>query len=210
MDGASASPRAFSIGDYRFQFFQPEAGRPTEVDPASKTIQEIRNVMLWLLVADVEAATQFANRASTDEAPRLMGRWLADCKQVIDENGGTINKFLGDGFFAYWTEKEGTAATVARTLQKLKEAQEKSAPRFRVVLHYGKVFVGGAASMGEESLMGSEVNFIFRVEKVASGLGVLRLLSEPASKQIASCLPTQDAGRHPVPSFEGEFPFFTF
>jgi pSer/pThr/pTyr-binding forkhead associated (FHA) protein len=198
-----------TIGDHSFRFLHPEQVRPAEADTTNKTIQEIRNLDLWLLVADVEAATQFAKRAS-EEAPRVMGRWLNNCKQVIDQNGGTINKFLGDGFFAYWLDNDTAAAAVANTLKTLKQAQEKADPRFRVVLHYGKVFVGGAASLGEESLMGNEVNFIFRVEKLAGGLGVLRLLSEPASIQISSHLPNELQGRHAVASFDGEYTFFTF
>ena len=199
-----------AVGDHRFQFFHPEQSRPTEIDSANKTIQEIRNLTLWLLVADVEGATELAKRASDDQAARVMGRWLAECKQVIDDNDGTINKFLGDGFFAYWTESEGRAAVVARTLEHFKKMQEKGDPRFRTVLHYGKVFVGGGATMGEESLIGTEVNFLFRVEKVAARLGVLRFISEAAHKEISSQLQTQLAGRHAVPSFEGEFVFFTF
>jgi len=34
---------------------------------------------------------------------------------------------------------------------------------FRFVLHRGKVYLGGAASLGEESLSGPEVNFVFRM-----------------------------------------------
>jgi hypothetical protein len=39
------------------------------------------------------------------------------------------------------------------------------------VVHFGPVAIGGIASMGEESLMGGEVNLIFRLEKLASSLG---------------------------------------
>jgi len=198
-----------TIADYRFQFFHPEQSRPAETDTANKTIQEIRNLNLWMLVADVEAGTQIAQR-TPEEAPRVMGRWLASSKQVIDENGGTINKFLGDGFFAYWIDKEGAPAAVAKTMNTFKQAQERTDPRFRVVVHYGKVFVGGAANMGEDSLMGNEVNFIFRMEKLAAKLGQQRLLTEAATKQLGPIIQTESAGSHPVASFEGEFPFFTF
>jgi adenylate cyclase len=206
---ALADNDIISIGDHTFRFVHPQQARPADVETANKTIQEIRNLTLWLLVADVEAATQYAQRSS-EEAPRVIGRWLNDCKRVIDANGGTINKFLGDGFFAYWLDTDTDPASVANTLKTLKQAQDKGEPRFRVVLHYGKVFVGGAASLGEESLMGNEVNFLFRVEKLAGSLGVLRLLSEPASKQIAAHLPNRAQGRHPVVSFDGEYAFFTF
>ena len=74
----------------------------------------------------------------------------------------------------------------------------------------GGVVVGGSASMGEESLMGNEVNYVFRMEKLAGALGHLRLLSEPAYARLKPFLTATDQGRHPVPSFEGEFAFFSF
>jgi len=205
-----ADSDVIAIGDYKFQFFQPQHPRPSETDADNKTIQEIRSLNLWLLLADIESATQMSKQASSDQAARIMGQWLADCKQVIDENGGTINKFLGDGFFAYWVERDDSAAAVAKALSTLKIAQEKAAPRFRTVLHFGKVFVGGAASMGEESLMGNEVNFVFRVEKLAGKLGLPRLLTEAAKKEVGETIATQPAGHHEVVSFEGTFPFHTF
>jgi adenylate cyclase len=204
-----ADKDVITIGEYSFRFVHPEPRSPTDSEAGGQTIQEIRHVNLWLLLADVEGATQFAKRAP-EEAPRVMGRWLAHCKQVIDQHGGAINKFLGDGFLAYWLDRPEAGGAVANALKDFKRAQEKGDPRFRVVVHFGKVFVGGGASMGEESLMGNEVNFIFRVEKVASSLAVLRLLTEPASERITPHLPNESHGRHPVPSFEGDYSFFTF
>ena len=67
-------------------------------------------------MADIEGATELAKRASDDQAARVMGRWLAECKQVIEDNDGTINKFLGDGFFAYWREDPNAANNVAAAL----------------------------------------------------------------------------------------------
>src|SRR6266550_4470699 len=98
--------------------------------------------MTKLLVADIEDSTQFTQRLPAEEAPRVTGRWLAECKQIIDNHAGTINKFLGDGFFAYWLERESAAASVVKALKDLRQEQDKDYPRFRVVLHYGKVFVG--------------------------------------------------------------------
>jgi len=202
-----------SIADYSFVFRQsqvhpaPPSDRQTGTE---KTIQEIKTLNCWLLVADIESSTQFTRRLPADEAPRVTGRWLAECKQVIDEHGGTINKFLGDGFFAYWLDREQAADCVAKALAVLRGQQEKEHPRFRVVLHYGKVFVGGAASLGEESLLGNEVNFVFRMEKLAASLGAPRLMSAPASERMKSHCPTVEEGRKSLPGFEGEFLFFRF
>ena len=201
-----------TIADYRFTFRQPQAPDSPAADRprTEKTIQEIKTLNCWLLVADIEASTQFTQRLAPDEVPRITGRWLAECKQIIDDHGGMINKFLGDGFFAYWLEGENSAGSVLTTLGSLQQEQAKEHPRFRVVLHFGKVFLGGAATLGEESLLGNEVNFVFRMEKLAGSMGALRLMSEAAKNQFRSlCTPTEEA-RKTLPGFEGEFTFFRF
>ena len=192
-----------------FRLAQAQAPVPDETR-TEKTIQEIKTLNCWLLVADIESSTQFTQRLPADEAPRVTGRWLAECKQVIDDHGGTINKFLGDGFFAYWLEADGMEALIGRALAALKLLQDKDHPRFRVVLHYGKVFVGGAATMGEESLLGNEVNFVFRMEKVAGSLGVQRLMSEGAQAKMSALCPSLGTVQKPVSGFDGEFCFHKF
>lgn len=200
------------IGDHSFTFRHPkaEAGSETTAVGAEKTVQQIKSLNCWLLLADIEASTQFIKQLPADEAPRMTGRWLANCKQIIDDSHGTINKFLGDGFLAYWVDNEKAPGSVVRALAALKGLQEQPEPRFRIALHYGKVFVGGAANLGEESLLGNEVNFAFRIEKLAGSIGTLRLISEPACTRLDSLLHTTEEGRHSVPSFEGEFLFYSF
>ncbi len=76
-----------------------------------------------------------------------------------------IDKYLGDGFLAYWRDGEGTSKHVANVIELFKQAQSQNHPRFRIALHLGPVAIGGIPSMGEESLMGKDVNFVFRIGK---------------------------------------------
>jgi adenylate cyclase len=174
----------------------------------AETIQEVRTEDCWLLLADIENSTQFIQRFPASDIPRVTGRWLAACKQIVDDNRGTINKFLGDGFFAYWIDTEGSSGAVARGLKALCEMQVRDGPRFRVVLHFGQVSIGGV-SLGEESLMGPQVNFAFRMEKLAGSLGASCLISDPAREAFDGILPIREHGCHAVPSFDGEFLFHT-
>ena len=192
-----------------FTFRQDRTGQTLTVNmTAEKTVQDIRALPCWLLVADIEGSTQLVTKMPTEEASQLTGRWLAACKQIVDDNGGAINKFLGDGFFAYWPARdEGIAAPVARALKALHSLQAAGSPPFRLVLHLGKVCLGGA-SLGEESLTGGEVNFVFRMEKLAASIGRSFLVSEPAAGGLRAHFPMQDEGRHAVTSFEGDFQFF--
>lgn len=201
-----------AIADFQFLFrcnSTRRFERRAEFSTGGETIPDIRSGKCWLLVADIISSTQLAQKVAPEEAPRITARWLLDCKQLVEDCTGTINKFLGDGFFSYWLDEDGTKAPqVAAALESLKELQQKAEPPFRVVVHYGKVFLGGGGSMGEESLMGSEVNFVFRMEKVASGLGRPILISEPAEQFLRKLLSLSEEGAHPVPSFDGEFKFF--
>ncbi len=200
------------IGGSSFTFHHPAMRPPATWShtTTSKTAQEITAINCWLLVADIESSTQFIQRLPEGEAPRVTGRWLDECKQLIEKHGGTINKFLGDGFFAYWFDRHNAGAAVAAALADLRLQQDIGRPSFRVVLHYGKVFTGGGGLLGEENLSGNEVNFVFRLEKLASSLGQSRLLSQAACDQIKSLLPTAEAGRHSLRGFDSDFFFFSF
>ena len=99
---------------------------------------------------------------------------------------------------------------MARALTELKKVQTSGQLEFRVVAHHGRVYMGGLATLGGERLYGPEVNFIFRMERLASSLRQPCLLSEPARTQIQSSFPTTALGLHTVQGFDGELPFFSF
>ena len=192
-----------------FTFRQEHTGQTLVAEPTTdKTVQDIRSMDCWLLVADMEGSTQTIQNLPAHEVSQITATWLAASKQIVEDNKGVINKFLGDGYFAYWSARDdGTPRFVAGALQEMRVLQAGGAPRFRMVVHFGKVFVGGA-SLGEENLMGSEVNFVFRIEKLAARLGRSFLVSEAAAGGLRPHFPLQDHGLHPVASFEGEFQFF--
>ena len=137
----------------------------------------------------------------------LVGTWVAACKEIVEENHGEIDKYLGDGFLAYWHDDEKGAENIAAGLQKLKLLQ-KNEPRFRLVLHHGLVSSGGMRSMGEESLVGKEVIFVFRMEKMAGSLGISLMASEAAKTKLEPLMKCEPAGSHALKGFEGEFAFF--
>ena len=163
----------------------------------------------WLLVADIENFTPLSRTLVSDELAVLIGGWVATCKEIIEAHEGMIDKYLGDGFFAYWREESNTANNVAAALEQLKQAQAKDNPRFRLALHFGMVAIGGVPSMGEESLMGKDVNFVFRMEKLAGSLGILLLTSAEGKSKLGPLIKAEPAGSHELKGFEGKFEFFS-
>ena len=203
---------AIRIGSSTFFFRQNTGTSSPSAEPhwSEGTVHDIRIAPCWLLLADIEGSTELSRSLPADQLPVITGKWFSVCKHVIELNGGAINKYLGDGFFAYWVDIHGTLPRLVAALSELKRLQLTAQPPFRVVLHHGNVSMGGAASMGEESLSGPEVNFVFRMEKLAGGLRHPNMMSEAAGVRLENRLPVEPAGSHSLSGFEGEFAFLSY
>ncbi|PWU16857.1 MAG: hypothetical protein C5B50_12615 [Verrucomicrobia bacterium] len=200
------------LGGITFKFRQPTlspAARGGD-DATVATLFEIKTFDCWLLVADMVGSTQLLQKTDEGKAASVTGQWLARCNLIVETHRGAINKYLGDGFLAYWSQKAGMEQEVAGALQAFKKLREGSDPLFRVALHYGVTVAGGAPSRGEESLAGKDVNFVFRMEDLASNLGTGLLLSQAATQRLGELISAEPCGNHSLAGFEGSFPFFSF
>jgi adenylate cyclase len=197
------------IGGRQFIFREPEEISPEyQTTIAERTIQEIENVPCWLVIADIVDFTTLSRSLVSERLAALVGRWFATCKNIIEEHNGTINKYLGDGILAYWHESNATLEGIAATIGALKKAQALAEPRFRFIVHFGAVAVGDVASLGEESLMGAEVNFAFRLEKLAASLGEMCGLSDAARSKLEGLISSPRFGDFELKGFAGKRAFF--
>lgn len=179
-------------------------------ESGSGTLMDVRMVRSWLLLADLQGSTRLSQEMPAEELARLTGRWFSECRQVIERHGGAVNKFLGDGFLAYWPATRTDLDLLIQGLLALKQLQASSAVAFRIVLHQGSVILGGGPTMGEENLSGPEVNFTFRIEKLAGGLNCAAMMSAAARTHLDGRLVTTSLGQHPVSGFPGTPEFFAF
>jgi adenylate cyclase len=198
-----------TIGDEVFKFHQPLAvSDEYKTAVMQRTLREIERIPCWLLLTDIRNFTPLSRRMQSEDLDVLLGAWIFICKEIIENHHGIINKYLGDGFLAYWPDAATTPEEIAVVISALNELQEKKSPDFRVVVHFGPVAIGGIASMGEESLMGNEVNLIFRLERLAGSLGELCVLSETAHTKLAELVPARSLGEFELKGFEGKRAFF--
>jgi len=198
---------SLQLGDHALSFHQI-AVRPFSEPRASQlsaqTIISIKDIPCWLMVADIKGSSAMAARLSSTDLAMQVGRWLGDCKEIVDTHGGTINKYLGDGFLAFWIEDAIETSQVVAALRALQAVQATSTgPRFRLVLHYGTAAFGGSASLGEDSLSGVDVVLAFRMEKIAAELGCDLMVSDEARRRLDGPLAFRDLGGHPVSGISG-------
>lgn len=187
-DDNSASPMAF------------------ETD-APATVAVHASPLCWLLMLDIKNFTQLSRDLPPDQLSLKVGTWLRQCRDLIEGAGGVVDKFLGDAIFAYWKHDSATAAQVAGTLRQLSAMQRARDPDFRIVLHHARTTMAGGAG-GANNLSGPEVIYVFRMEKVSSGLKTDSILSEPASTALGAACSSVALGRHPLDGFSGTHPLY--
>lgn len=190
------------IGDTNLVFNKLATGRSVaKSHVASMTLIEVKSIECWMLLADIVGSTKLAAEHRPEVWAKLVGSWAAECRQIVELHGGTINKYLGDGFLAIWPSSLEPTRHVVAALKEFQKLQRSSSLPFRLVSHVGGLSSGGSRTLGEDSLSGIELVMLFRMEKLAGSLGHRFFCSEAVQQRIAADLPLASAGVHEVPGF---------
>lgn len=171
-----------------------------------ETIVTKRSTDVWLLVTDVENFTVLSQSLAAEELTRRLGSWLRECSDLVERTGGCVDKYVGDGFLAYWEDKPG-AGSFAKTLEKITALQARTSLPFRWILHRANLQLG-VSRFGNDSLVGKEINFTYRMEKIAGGLKVPRMVSRSAREALGDGVAARPLGAQAIKGFEGTYEFF--
>jgi class 3 adenylate cyclase len=180
------------------------------VTEAKMTVRDVSEVTCWFLLMDIESFVQLSTEVAAEELARMVGTWLGECQLVIEKYGGTVSKFLGDGVLVYWNAKFCDRTKVSEALNVLCSMQSRRQPPFRWTLHYGKAIFTAAVTAGELSALGQDLNFLFRMERLAATQGFPHLISQAARSEMRELREGQCVGSFPLKGFEGEHSFFTW
>lgn len=178
------------------------------VTEAQMTVRDVNELTCWFLLMDVENFVKLGGEVPPGELAQMVGGWLGECQRMIEKSGGTVSKFLGDGVLVYWNTRFCDRVKLVTALDSLCSMQARRQPPFRWTLHYGNAVFGTAVTTGELSTLGQDVNFLFRMERLAATEGFSNLVSEPAQKELSDLRQGLSAGAFSLKGFEGEFPFF--
>ncbi len=192
----------------RFQSLTDDPTGASTQMTTQQTIIDLRHERRWLLVADIENSTMLASSLEPAVYRKYVDEWFTKSKEAITRNRGVVNKFLGDGFLACWPLLDGMAEQIAAALTQFRSMRDDLSFRFRIVLHVGDIILGGVGTTGEESLAGPEVNFAFRMEKVAGTNGISILVSQAAADALGDYFEKGEPRSFMVPGFAGEHVFY--
>jgi adenylate cyclase len=191
-----------TIGGRTVVFRAERSGR-SRLTMAGSTLVDVRVARHWLMVADIEGFTFLSQSLGTAELAHVVGQWFALTREIVGQCGGVIHKYLGDGWLGSWNEEPEAAAQVCECLARMAALRSESPHKFRLVLHYGDATISG----GRE-LLGADVNFAFRMEKLAATLGAPFFFSETACERLALDPPAESVGQHALKGFEDRREFY--
>ncbi len=140
--------------------------------------------MITVLFTDIVGFTSLANTLRSRRVAELLNQYLGAMTEAIFANGGTVDKFMGDGIMALFGAPEDcspneqvrravkTAKHMQRSLVQLNEqwqAQGIPKVRFRCGIHQGTAVVGmfGSAERSDYTAIGPTVNIAARIQSAA-------------------------------------------
>ncbi len=180
------------------------------------------NETVTLLFADIRGFTAFSEEQNPDRVVGLLNSYFSAMSEIIFEQGGTLDKYIGDGIMAIFGAPSASpndadnAVKTAIAMQKRlltlnKELKAEGYPEISIGigLHTGVATIGyiGSEQRSEYTAIGDTVNLASRLESNAKGGQIL--ISEATGKacsevfQIRKCEPLQVKNRvQPVSLFE--------
>lgn len=150
----------------------------------------MKTVKATLLVGDLRDFTRISAQLTAEEVAKMLREWYADCEAILKPRGATIDKFIGDGVFAYWPRMDAKTRALASEAAQLLSRPEASQSltrrwvkenlgidvRCHVGLHVGEVALG-AMGRGVNTAVGEAVNVTFRIESLTRNLETPVLVS---------------------------------
>lgn len=161
---------------------------PTMVDqlasqPAALHQPQSRDIAV--MFTDLVGFTDLAERLPDAEVLPLLRRYYAEIERIVFDEGGTLDKYLGDGVMATFGTPEpapGNAAAAIRAARRIVEAVDSIGDGLLVSVgvHFGRATVGdvGPARRLEFAVIGDTVNVASRLEAATRELGARIVVSD--------------------------------
>jgi class 3 adenylate cyclase len=169
-----------------------------------------------VLFTDIIGFSSTAEGRAAAKVAALLNRHFALLGSIIDQEGGTIDKYIGDSIMAFWgapMEQEDSADRAVRSAQRIaqklhvdntRRARKGLKPiRVRIGIHKGPAVVGniGAPGRVNYTLVGDTVNVAQRLEQFGREIDdgttdAIIVVSEALAQALPLGAPLLDRGQH--------------
>ena len=152
------------------------------------------------MFVDIRGFTAAARMRSPQEVVDRLDAAFEVLVEIVDRNGGIVNKFLGDGFLALFgapfddPDAAQRAVTAGREMLTAIEQHNVGSDwplRIGIGIHLGDVVAGnvGSPRRKEYTVIGDTVNFASRIESLNKEFGSQFLISDAVHRAIGDAKP---------------------
>jgi adenylate cyclase len=151
------------------------------------------------MFVDIRGFTKLSESLQPEAVVILLNEFHSRLAECLFKEGGTLDKYLGDGLIAYFgapIQQEDHALRAVRCasemrkagaeLNQLRASRNESEIKFGIGVHSGKAVVGdvGADFRREFTIIGDTVNTASRIESMTKSHQVDLLLSESVVERL--------------------------
>jgi adenylate cyclase len=180
-----------------------------------------------VLFSDIRSFTALSAGKPSQQVLRWLNRYFTAMDELISEEGGFLNKFIGDGLMVIFgvplsrgvdQDAYGAVRCALRMLKRIEELNAEAssngdpAIRIGIGIHTGPLTCGsvGSEKRLEYSVIGESVNLASRLESLTKDLHAPIVMSETTERLIRERFKTtRDLGKTEVRGFDGEIHVYT-
>src|SRR2546421_2390592 len=146
--------------------------------------QEVRKTVT-IVFSDLKGSTNLGEALDSESLREVMNRYFAEMRQVLEDHGGRVEKYIGDAVMAVFglpRLHEDDALRAVRAAHGMKQALERLNDELdrvwgvrlenRTGVNTGEV-VAGDPTAGQRLVVGDAVNVAARLEQAAPAMEVL-------------------------------------
>ena len=156
---------------------------------------------MTILFSDIRSFTALSEKMNPEQNFRFINSYLSRMGPIVRDNGGFIDKFIGDGIMALFPKNADDALNAS--VEMLRTLSEYNFIRINrgdfpvdvgIGLNTGDMMLGtvGEHDRMEGTVIGDTVNLAARMEDLTKTYGVSLLISEATYKEL------EDVSRHAI------------
>jgi adenylate cyclase len=163
--------------------------------------------MLSIFFSDLEGFTGISEGLDPEALTTLLNDYLSAMTDIIQEEGGTVDKYEGDAIIAFWNaplEQPDHARRCVRAALRCQVRLAEMRPMFRqrlgkdlkmrIGINSGPAIVGnmGSHTRFDYTMIGDAVNLASRLEGINKQFGTYTMISQSTMEQMEGAFPVRE------------------
>jgi adenylate cyclase len=165
---------------------------------------------LSIFFSDLQGFTSLSEALTPEELTSVLNEYLSAMTDIIQEHGGTIDKYEGDAIIAFWNAPIDQPDHAIRAVRSALDCQEELARMrpalrarvgrdlyMRIGLNTGPAVVGnmGSRTRFDYTMLGDAVNLAARLEGVNKQFRTYTMVSRATLERLEGAFPARELSR---------------